>query len=33
MDYLRESFVEILNGLDMPENDRAYYKLAAGVKE
>jgi hypothetical protein len=33
MDYLREAFVEILNGLDMPDDDKNYYKWACGFKE
>jgi hypothetical protein len=29
---IRKAFVDILNGLNMPESDRAYYKRAAGVE-
>jgi hypothetical protein len=32
MNYLREAFIEILDGLNMPENDRAYYKWIAGAE-
>jgi hypothetical protein len=33
MDYIREAFTEILNGLDMPDSDRNYYKWVVGVTE
>lgn len=29
----RCAFVEILNGLEMPDKDRRYYQLAAGVEQ
>jgi hypothetical protein len=33
MDYLRRAFADILNGLDMPDNDKNYYRRIAGVEE
>jgi hypothetical protein len=33
MNYIREAFVEILDGLDMPDSDRNYYKWVVGVVE
>jgi hypothetical protein len=32
LEYLREAFVEILNGLDMPDSDKNYYKWVAGLE-
>jgi hypothetical protein len=33
MDYVRKAFAEVLDGLDMPGGDRAYYKWIAGIEE
>jgi hypothetical protein len=33
MNFIRRAFADILNGLDMPDSDRAYYKWVAGAEE
>jgi hypothetical protein len=33
MNFIRKAFVDILNGLEMSDEDRAYYAWAAGADE